>query len=107
LPLPLSSRILIGVHLFGGGAMSGRKSGFSGRAFAARFVLAGLSALLAVCSCDDAPPPPPPPVGYLPCDINCPKERREGALCTDGYVTDDTGPGACAHHGDVECWYCR
>lgn len=29
---------------------------------------------------------------------------RIGAICTDGWVSDATGSGACSHHGGVRCW---
>lgn len=41
------------------------------------------------------------------CSIDCPKENRLGAACGDGTTSSNTGKGACAGHGGVECWECR
>jgi len=41
------------------------------------------------------------------CMKDCPHENRTGATCGDGTKSDNTGSGACAGHGGVECWECR
>ena len=46
-------------------------------------------------------------VRHHKCSKDCPPENRVGAECGDGTMSDNTGSGACAGHGGIECWECR
>lgn len=46
-------------------------------------------------------------VHHHKCSKDCPPENRVGAACADGTKSDNSGSGACAGHGGVECWECR
>lgn len=67
----------------------------------------------AVMSKEAASPGQPPPgfksmkITRHNCSKDCPQENRTGAACRDGTTSDNTGRGACAGHGGVECWECK